>query len=341
MKKTLVFLPFIIIYGMQAIGQDFEEHIKVQRSFESQSADFSKPALFSITIPRDSSASYLFNGGISIDLWKPLDMFSVFGVYNRNTLIDIKQNNYKLGLALNNFYFLPWTNPLSIFGNTTGQFMRNIIDTSSSLIFTSYWHPVFKIPDVISIGGYTPSEHSIESFFLPQIGLEYQNVFLSNAKASNGYDVRFYFDLELHMKWRKPIKYSDDDLKAKRNAFSQFIIDTISLDTTHWKNISIGRIKEYTDSTVNELMKKVVQRKHWNQIMELVLSYTGRSAFINHNADFDSYIPLFTAGLNFYPFAKDNFSFGISYNDGANPIDGTLKQTFWLFSINFKFPASD
>ena len=103
-----------------------------------------------------------------------------------------------------------------------------------------------------------------------------------------------------------------------------------------WKNKTLKEVKEYVDQKVPDGTTELMPKNFWASLLEFNFSYTGRSSFANKNSNFEKYIPLFTAGLNIYPFKNENFSFGLSYNDGANPIDGTPKQTFWLFSLSFK-----
>ena len=84
--------------------------------------------------------------------------------------------------------------------------------------------------------------------------------------------------------------------------------------------------------TARELMDK----SFWKAGIEFTVTYNGRAAFLHYNSNFDGYVPLLTAGVNLYPFNDQNLALGFSYNDGANPIDGTKKQTYWLMSLTHK-----
>jgi hypothetical protein len=170
--------------------------------------------------------------------------------------------------------------------------------------------------------------HVVDYFFLPQFGLEYQNIFDANRKNKEGYDARLYFNTTLNVRIKKKTRYTTEEMR-------QNTTDSLYL-LYEWKKKSFKEVKDFVDKQVPKGTMEVMPKSYWLNLLAFSFSYTGRQSFANHNSNFEKYIALLTAGLNFYPMNNENFSLGLSYKDGANPIDGTPKQTFWLFSLNFK-----
>lgn len=89
----------------------------------------------------------------------------------------------------------------------------------------------------------------------------------------------------------------------------------------------------------NLLLKKPSgheDKTFWRKGAELSARYEGRARLLTNVDNADAYIPMFKAELAIYPVKDDNFSVGLSYNNGANPISGLEKQTFWLLALKFK-----
>jgi len=341
--SVLSLLLFSLPVIAQSIGKkekekkpQFWERLTVRKAFETKTGDDTKPAIFSYTAPKDTTDSYLFNGGLGFDLFyldstnRAANAIAGFFVYNRNTLVDKKQKNYKVGITGGTVFDLKSKNLFAIFATHTLQYLHNYVDTSNSIIVTSYWHPLHKRPNFINLGGYEATPSIAEYYFLPQIGLEYQNVINANSKAKKGYDARLYFNMSLKIKLKKKTYFLEDQIKED-------VMDSLmNLTDSVWRKKPAKEVKDSIDKWIPEDSKRVMPKNNWAKLLELSFSYTGRSAFIHHNSNFESYIPLFTAGINVFPLNNDNFSFGLSYNNGANPIDATPKQSFWLFSITFK-----
>jgi hypothetical protein len=235
-----------------------------------------------------------------------------------------------VGITAGTTFDLKSKNIFAIFATHTVQYLNNYIDTSHSVILTSYWHPFHKRPNFINLGGYKVTPGIAEYYFLPQVGLEYQNVIDATSKLKQGYDARLYFNMGLNIKFKKKTYFLEDQIKED-------IMDSLmSLTDSVWRKKPAKEVKDSIDKWVPKDSKRVMPKNNWTKLVELTFSYTGRSAFMHHNSNFEKYIPLFTAGVNIFPLNNENFSFGLSYNDGANPIDATPKQNFWLFSITFK-----
>ncbi|GAB2838721.1 hypothetical protein GCM10027043_47310 [Ferruginibacter profundus] len=91
--------------------------------------------------------------------------------------------------------------------------------------------------------------------------------------------------------------------------------------------------KKKTYDSKNGLLNK----EFWTKGIELKITYDGRVDISNSIAAAgESYVPMFKGELIFYPTQNNKFTIGLSYNDGANPLDGIAKQTFWLLAFKFK-----
>jgi hypothetical protein len=314
----------------------FWDKVTVRKAYESKTQDDSKPAIFSYTAPKDTTSSWLFNGGIGYDLFSwncrkdstDQQILSGFAVYNRNTLIDKKQKNYKIGLSMTNLFPARTVIKKGIYGTSTLQYMHNYIDTTHSAIVTSYWNPFYKSPKFISIGGYSSTARIVNYCLLPQFGLEYQNIFDANSKTKKGYDARAYFNLGLNVMFKKKTRATKEEAAADLSEKLK--------DDTAWKDKPFAIVQKYVEDEVAKKELPVRPKSLWAKFIEFTFAYAGRQSFISHSSNFEKYTSLFTGGVNMYPLNTENFSIGLSYNNGSNPIDGTPKQSFWLFSIAFK-----
>ena len=88
--------------------------------------------------------------------------------------------------------------------------------------------------------------------------------------------------------------------------------------------------------TFDSKTKEPLDKEFWKKGIEIKLTYDGRVDIANNIAETESYIPMFKGEIIFYPTQDNKFTIGLSYNDGANPIDGITKQTFWLLAFKFK-----
>ena len=88
--------------------------------------------------------------------------------------------------------------------------------------------------------------------------------------------------------------------------------------------------KSYDDSS------KLLPKNRWTKGIELKVTYDGRISIIKNLDNQDIYIPMFKSEIIFYPTQDNKLSIGLSYNNGANPVDGIAKQTFWLLAFKFK-----
>jgi hypothetical protein len=338
MKSNFTFAFLCISFSLTAtvsIAQsNFWKNVSVRKAFETKTEDDRKPAIISLTLPKDTSNSFLVNAGIGYDFFQSdktntaINTITGFFVYNRNTLVDKTTKNYKSGLTGAHVFYLNDRPLTGILGATTLQYLHNYIDTTHSFIVTTYWHPVYKSDKFIHIGGYMATPHVVDYFFLPQAGLEYQKFFEANSKRRQGFDTRLYFNGTLNIRIKKKTRFTTDEIKQNKTD-SLYTLD-------EWKKKSFEEVINFVDNLVPEGTTEVMSKKNWTSLFIFSFSYTGRQSFWNETSNFEAYIPFFSAGVNFYPLYTENFSLGLSYNDGANPIDGIPKQTYWLLSLNFK-----
>ena len=332
-KKAMLIILFL--FGLKNISEaqnKFWQKITIRKAFETKTSDDSKPAIASFTMPKDTANSFLINAGAGYDFFKygphESNKATGFFVYNRNTLIAKKQKNYKLGISVGNVLDLNDNPTTAIIGASTLQYLRNYIDSTHSLIATSYWHLLIKKASLLHIGGYISAPHIFDYFILPSLGIEYQKIIDATSKSKKGYDARGYFSFGFHIRIKKKSYFSTVDLREN-------LLDSLSQDQI-WQTKSLVKVKDTINKMVPFGTRRVMDKDTWTKLFEFTFDYTARASVISHQSNFDSYIPLFTAGINIFPFHDENFSFGLSYNNGANPIDGAIKQTFWLFSITFK-----
>lgn len=332
MKKLKIFyvaLGLIIFCHSQGFAQDnFWENIKVRKSFESKTTDDDKPAIISLTWPKEKENSFLINAGVGYEFNQSgpagLNSLTGFFLFNRNNLTSKIQHNYKIGLSGSH---LIKSGSLSFLGTSAVQIMKNRVDSTHSAIVTSYWHPNYKAC-LVPIGGYRPSNGIAEMFVLPQAGVEYQGVFDSKGSSQKGYDARAMLSIGGKLAFKK---------KAYRDR-KQVIADTLEYlrQNAKWMNRSVKETTDSLDRIFPVGYKQVIQRKYWPRLLEFAVNYAWRTAVLSNHSTFSKNNPLFTAGVDLYPFPTEDFSIGLSYNNGANPIDGTLKQTFYLLSFQFK-----
>ena len=71
------------------------------------------------------------------------------------------------------------------------------------------------------------------------------------------------------------------------------------------------------------------------KLIELTVDYTNRYAIVNTTGNGEKFTNLFKAGLNCYfiDTGSKSISFGASYNQGSDPLNGLKDQKFWQFSL--------
>lgn len=237
MRKIIFILMIFMGYYQVGLGQStLWKNIKVRKAFETKTEDDDKAANLSFTFPKDKSNYFVINAGLGYEFGSSSNesknkkifknSFNGFLVYNRNNQIDKEQKNYKLGVSSNQiFYFNPETS-IAIFGANTLEYLRDYYDSSHSILFTSYWHPFIKKPYFIKLGGYAQADNLFAYYFLPQLGLEYQNKFEAEQIEDKGYDLRGYFGLGGNLLLKKKT-YDDDGTLLSKNRWTKGIELTV------------------------------------------------------------------------------------------------------------------
>lgn len=279
----------------------FWKKVKVRKAFETETSDDDKAANLSFTFPKDKPNSFVINAGIGYEfgdktkknkngsLYKT--SFTGFFVYNQNNELDKEQKNYKAGMSFSQS-FLDAEDTKANFIEYGLEYLRDFYDTSHSVLFTSYWHPLIKKPGSVVIGGYAQTAKQVLYYFHPQAGIEYQNVFTAKSASDKGYNFRGFFSFGANLLLKK---------------------------------------KTYDPKT-----REALDKEYWTKGIELKINYDGRVNIATNIASTESFTPLFKAELLFYPTQNNKFTIGLSYTDGANPLDGIAKQTFWLLAFKFK-----
>lgn len=172
--------------------------LSIREAFEDVS-DKQKPAKGTITWQEGEKPTFMLNAGLALSLNRFCNKetekesrmtFSLFAVYNRNTLIKKYQELFKTGGSME-YRFGKTREESNAYGywNNAVQYVNNIKDTSKSVLITSYISPfrnsIKKKPGVFL----NSQQHLFDRFGIllsPQAGLEYQNTFTAKAKKNEG-----------------------------------------------------------------------------------------------------------------------------------------------------------
>ncbi|HTL08354.1 MAG TPA: hypothetical protein VL307_08870, partial [Chitinophagaceae bacterium] len=71
-------------------------------------------------------------------------------------------------------------------------------------------------------------------------------------------------------------------------------------------------------------------------LFELTANYTGRKKIGSNLAIPENYTHLFKTEFSYYPLQTENFSIGLSYNNGEDPISAIELQNFWQLAFKLK-----
>lgn len=313
MRKTLLIYSLLFLTVTVALGQEkkkFFEHIKIRKAFESNTDDDDKAANFSINFPAGGKETYLVNAGVGYSFldstWQKktndhlrMQSFTSFFVFNRNTELEKKQHNFKLGVTYKRYMAIDDNADKVVIADHTIEYLRNYNDTTHSAVVTSYWH-YFSKRGKIKFGGYAQGPGLFAHFVNLKVGAEYQQAFIANSENVKGLDARVYYSPSLNILLKK-VSYIDEK-----------------------------------DPATKKPVKAKLPRSQWSKGLELVLSYEGRSSFASTVENNEAYKQFLKAELNAYLTPDNALKLGISYNKGSNPIDGLLDQDFWLVALSWK-----
>lgn len=291
----------------------FWDRFSIRKSFESKTENDEKAATISFTYPKDNDKIFNTNAGIGYTFPRKADAnheLTTFFVYNKNTQIDKRQENYKFGLTHNYIYFTK--KDFGFINDNSLQYLNDNTKKAQSMMLLSYlsfrYNRGFPI-----LSSYALKENLFAYKFDPKIGLEYQNSYDVAEPLEDGYYFRSYFNIGGSILMRK-----------------KTVMKTATTTTTYsddGKTILKTETKEEF-TTLNKMF--------WKKGMELSVNYEGRNSLADNFDENPSYLYFLKGELKLYPILDDNFSVSISYNKGENPLDGLEKQEFWMLSLSFK-----
>jgi len=258
--------------------------------------DKDKPAVFSLTWPKDGKAnSYLVNAGLGLNLnhikkgKSILDITPSF-VFNRNNQIKKEQHNYKSLVSVNWQFGKEDTSNhchqyVLLF--PTVQHMWNRIDTSRSFFTTLYGTWMYKSDNTLfALNNYRNFGKSGLLYYIgPIVGLEYQDRYNVKNASTKGSITRFYWAMDV----RLAIKRGNEANQAL--GFKRF---------------------------------------------EAALSYAQRHELGSNLPVKEGIIHLFKTEFSFFPANTDDVSLALSYNEGQDPIAAIEKQNFWQLAFKLK-----
>ncbi|HEY5536594.1 MAG TPA: hypothetical protein VIL99_16875 [Ignavibacteria bacterium] len=205
--KYIVGIIIAILTINQSFGQIILSDFDLVKSFQSNQ-DQSKPAIVSFTIPEDKESSYLVNAAFGVDIsglfldrnTKLVKLYPNIE-YNRNTLVNKKQNQLSSGLAfewiiLTGSKFIPTFTSSAKYSN---DYIKKIESFQGDIFIAPKWTGVdpsiknFYVPDnFVKVGknGFFGFE------YVPYLGAEIENRFNSQKDSLIGDIYRFVFKLE-------------------------------------------------------------------------------------------------------------------------------------------------
>lgn len=283
MKKLVLFYCLLLMLFQPNYCQStFWKNIKIRKAFETKTEDDDKAANLSFTSPKDKPNYFIINAGIGYEfanmskesknnkIFK--NSFSGFFVYNKNNQIDKEQNNYKLGVSSNQIFYTDINTSTAIFGSNTIQYLRNYRDSTHSFLLTSYWHPFSKNQNCIKLGGYAQADNLLAYYFLPQIGMEYQNNFEAKKSALKGYDFRGYFSIGGSLLVKKKT-YDDSSKLLEKNRWTK----GIELKVTYDGRISLLKNLDNQDSYAPMFKSEFIFYPTQDNNLSIGLSYNNGS----------------------------------------------------------------
>jgi len=185
----------------------------IRNSFESAD-EKAKPASISLTMPDGKKGSYLIDVGLEYNFSEETltggrlygQSFAPFLVFKRNTEIDQPQNTLKGGLQYQ-LSFGKSTDDLNHVNyiNFTAQYVRDIADSSHSVLATAYYSYLsnnIADPSKVFVNSYHMIGKSNLFYLLTfNAGLEAQNIWLTSGDKT-GFQGRFMGDASMSIAWR-------------------------------------------------------------------------------------------------------------------------------------------
>ncbi len=307
-------ITIIVTTKVEPVVNPIWENITIRKAFETNSDEDDKAAVISITSPKDMDDIFKVNAGIGYtfeDLGKKANhKLTTFFVYNKNNQLDKEQENYKFGLTYASLYVIK--DNLSLLNDTSVEYLNDNAKKTQSLLGLTYFHMLSNREGNLKLDAYGTPDSRFAYQLNPKIGLEYQIDVDKAEPLETGYVVRSYFN-------------AGGSLLYRKKTFQKETTNTVLVDK---KGERLEMLPEQT-KTVE------LERMFWKKSIELAVNYEGRNMLLDNYDDNSKYLYFFKTELKIYPIPNDNFSIGVSYNKGENPISGLEKQEFWMISLNF------
>lgn len=297
--KAILIATIAVIFSQNVYAQSTVwDNIKIRKDFETGTNDDDKAANLSFTFPKDKSNYFVVNAGVGYQYDNISGDHTMFK--NSITGFFAYNRNNQIDKEQNNFK-IGISNGMTIF---TDNEQQTALFGSNTLEYLN--------------------DHSEDS----------------QSMAITSYWYPF-------SKKKEFVKLGG--YVAEEHLFAYHFLPTAGLEYQNKFEAALPEsngyhVRGYFGLGANLLLKKPpanhkkepVPKSFWSKGMELSVKYEARKNLLSNVDNTDSYIPMFTSELNIYPTQDNKFSIGLSYTNGANPINGLEKQTFWLLAIKFK-----
>lgn len=310
--KTILVVQKISIENTPA-SNTFWDRFSIRKSFETKTENDEKAATISFTFPKDNNKFFNTNAGIGYTFPQKADAsheFTTFFVYNKNTEIDKRQENYKFGFTYNYIYFTK--KDLGFINDNSIEYLNDNVKKAQSLMLLSYLSLRYN-KGIPILGSYAIKDNLFAYKLDPRIGVEYQNSYDVTTPLEDGYYLRSYFNI-------------GGSIMMRKKTIMKTTTTTTTYNTEDNTTMRTDTQEKYT--TLNKMF--------WKKGLELSVNYEGRNGLVDNFDNNPSYLYFLKGELKLYPILDDNFSLSLSYNKGENPLDGLEKQEFWMLSFSFK-----
>ena len=179
--------------------------------------------------------------------------------------------------------------------------MRNHIDTSSSFFTTAYfsWKKIWKAKpgrNKLSVGNYIDIRKTGLQFFI-------------DPSAGIEYQHRYN------------VKKISTKGKIVRFFYGTDIRLAFKFENAKYDSNKVRQPRDNTKGTKR---------------FEITFNYGGRSELSSTLAQKENHTRMIKMEFNYFPFGTENVCFGLSHNDGEDPISAIEKQKFWQFAFKLK-----
>lgn len=321
-QKNLIIIPFLILgstlcaqVGGKLFAQEFKDsletgtnqgkfwkNIKVRKAFETMTEDDDKAANLTFTFPKGKKSSFVINAGIG---------------YEFGDIIKKRKNNKLYKHNFSGFFVYNQNNQVDKEQKNykTGMTFTQVFFNNAESVKALFGEYALEY-----LHDYYDTAHSVVFTSYWHLLSKKPNSIKLGGYAQTAKPILFYLQTQAGVEYQ--------------NIFDSKTAAEKGYDLRGFFNLGGNLL--FKKKTFDPTTKKAIEKEYWTKGIELKLSYEGRVDIANNVQGTESYIPLFKGELLFYPTQNNKFAIGVSYNNGANPIDGTAKQTFWLLSFKYK-----